>query len=138
MQFAFIVIAATCALLALAGAAYFALCVWAAGRFRRQRRTTASVDYEPPVSLMKSLKGLDPHMYAAFRSHCVFDYAEYELLFGVSDPGEPALELVKRLQGEFPQRKIRVIECPQNLGLNGKVSTLAQMLPQAKYEFVLI
>ena len=130
--------AAVCALLALAGAAYFALCVWAAGRFRREGRTRVRVDYEPPVSLMKSLKGLDPHMYAAFRSHCLFDYAEYELLFGVSDPNEPALELVKRLQQEFPQRKIRVIQCPQSLGLNGKVSTLAQMLPQAKYEHILI
>ena len=43
-------------------------------------------------------------MYAAFRSHCLQDYGEYELLFGVSDPNEPALELVKRLQQEFPQR----------------------------------
>ncbi|MGA9567620.1 MAG: bacteriohopanetetrol glucosamine biosynthesis glycosyltransferase HpnI [Candidatus Korobacteraceae bacterium] len=138
MQFVLIVIAEVCALLALAGAAYFALCVWAATRFRRQHRTTARVDYEPPVSLMKSLKGIDPHMYAAFRSHCLFDYTEYELLFGVSDPNEPAVELVRRLQKEFPNRQIRVIQCPQSLGLNGKVSTLAQVLPQAKYEHILI
>ena len=132
------VIAAVCALLALAGAAYFALCVWAAGRFRRERRHASCIDFEPPVSILKSLKGLDPHMYAAFRSHCLLDYAEYELLFGASDPAEPALELVIRLQREFPQRTIRVIPCPKSLGLNGKVSTLAQMLPQAKYKHILI
>ena len=63
---------------------------------------------------------------------------EYELLFGVSDPNEPALELVKRLQQEFPNRQIRAIQCPKSLGLNGKVSTLAQVLPQAKYEHILI
>ena len=28
--------------------------------------------------------------------------------------------------------------CPKSLGLNGKVSTLAQMLPEAKYEHILI
>jgi ceramide glucosyltransferase len=132
------VIAALCALLALAGAAYFALCVWAAGRFRRHTSQASRIDFEPPVSIMKSLKGLDPHMYAAFRSHCLFDYSEYELLFGVNDSGEPALELVTRLQREFPQRRIRVILCPKTLGLNGKVSTLAQMLPQAKHEHILI
>jgi ceramide glucosyltransferase len=77
-------------------------------------------------------------MYAAFCSHCLFDYDEYELLFGVNDPNEPALELVQRLQQEFPQRQIRIIHCLQNLGLNGKISTLAQMLPQAKYEYILI
>ena len=131
-------IAAVCALLALAGAAYFALCVWAARRFRRQGNLFSHVDFQPPVSIMKSLKGLDPHMYAAFRSHCRLDYPEYELLFGVHDRNEPALELVTRLQREFPYREIRVISCPQSLGLNGKVSTLSQMLSQAKYEHILI
>jgi ceramide glucosyltransferase len=138
MHLALILIAALCALLALAGAAYFALCVWAVGRFRREPGHASRIDFEPPVSIMKSLKGLDPHMYAAFRSHCLLDYAEYELLFGVSDPNEPALQLVAQLQRDFPQRKIRVIQCPKVLGLNGKVSTLAQMLPHARYEHILI
>ncbi len=127
-----------CALLALAGAAYFVLCVWAAGRFRSQAAQSVLRDFEPAVSILKSLKGLDPHMYAAFRSHCLFDYERYELLFGASDPDEPALALVERLQQEFPQRTIRVVHCPLSLGLNGKVSTLAQMLPQATHEHILI
>jgi ceramide glucosyltransferase len=136
MHLALHVIAAVCALLAIAGAAYFGLCIWAARRFRRMGRPVG--DCAPPVSLLKSLKGLDPHMYAAFRSHCVQDYGEYELLFGVSDPNDPALELVARLQREFPQRAVRVVACPTSLGLNGKVSTLAQLLPCAKYEHILI
>src|SRR5215472_13306041 len=138
MHLALTVIATLCALLALAGAAYFALCVWAAARFRREPGHASRIDFEPPVSIMKSLKGLDPHMYPAFRSHCLLDYAEYELLFGASDPTEPALELVARLQREFPNRRIRVVHCPKILGLNGKVSTFAQMLPQARYEHILI
>lgn len=138
MQSVLNVIAAICALLAVGGAAYFALCIWAAVRFRRERSRATRVDYEPPVSILKSLKGLDPYMYAAFRSHCLLDYVEYELLFGASDTDEPALELVKRLEQEFPQRTIRVIHCPRSMGRNGKVSTLAQMLPQAQYEHILI
>src|SRR6516162_2669867 len=138
MQLGFTVIAAVCALLALAGAAYFGMCIWAAGRFRRKNNAVKKKDFAPPVSLLKSLKGIDPHMYAAFRSHCLLDYAEYELLFGVSDPREPAVELVTRLQREFPNRRVRVVQCPMSLGLNGKVSTVAQMLPQARYEHVLI
>lgn len=138
MQFFVNLIAAVCALLGLAGSAYYALCTWAARRFRRQAKLVARADFAPPVSLLKSLKGLDPQMYAAFRSHCLFDYPEYELLFGASDPNEPALALVKRLREEFPERTIRVVECPLELGLNGKVSTLAQTLPAAKYEYILI
>ncbi|HEY4901473.1 MAG TPA: bacteriohopanetetrol glucosamine biosynthesis glycosyltransferase HpnI [Terriglobales bacterium] len=138
MHLALTVIAAVCALLALAGSAYFGLCVWAARRFRRKSSRVLRADFAPPVSLLKSLKGLDPHMYAAFRSHCLQDYGEYELLFGVSDPNDPALELVTRLQQEFPQRAVRAVPCPKSLGLNGKVSTLAQLLPQARHEHILI
>ena len=138
MHLALKVIAAVCALLAVAGAAYFGLCVWAARRFRRTCRTVACSDFAPPVSLLKSLKGLDPHMYAAFRSHCVQDYGEFELLFGVSYPNDPALALVARLQQEFPQRAVRVVACPESLGLNGKISTLAQTLPHARFEHILI
>jgi len=138
MALVHIVVAAVCALLGLAGAAYFGLCVWAAGRFRRQAKRAVHADFAPPVSVLKSLKGIDRHMYDAFCSHCRFDYDEYELLFGVSDLNEPALELVIRLQQVFPVRVIRVVECPLELGMNGKVSTLAQMLPHAKYEHVLI
>lgn len=138
MHLALKVIAAVCALLAVGGAGYFGLCIGAALRFRRGSRMAAPADFAPPVSLLKSLKGLDPHMYAAFRSHCVQDYGEYELLLGVSDPNDPALALVARLQKEFPQRQVRVVPCPKSLGLNGKVSALAQTLPHAQYEHILI
>ncbi len=77
-------------------------------------------------------------MYLAFRSHCLLDYGEYEVLFGVSDADDPALGLVEKLQEEFPLRQLRVVHCPEVLGLNGKVSNLAQMLPQARYEHIVI
>ena len=77
-------------------------------------------------------------MFVAFRSHCLLDYPEYEVLFGVNDPNDPALELVEKLREEFPQVKLQVVYCPQRLGLNGKVSNLAQMLPQARYEYIVI
>jgi ceramide glucosyltransferase len=131
-------VAVLCAVLALAGATYFALSIVAAERFQRERSHPREVRFTPPVSILRSLKGLDPHMYAAFRSHCLLDYPEYEVLFGVSDPGDPALALVEKLREEFPQAKLRVVHCPQSLGLNGKVSNLAQMLPQARYEYIII
>ncbi len=91
------------------------------------------------VSILKSLKGLDPGMLDAFRSHCRQSYrGEYELLFGVSDPKEPALAAVLELKREFPDHAIRIIKCPRRLGTNGKVSTLVQMVPEARYGFLLI
>jgi ceramide glucosyltransferase len=138
MHVALTLFGALCALLALAGTAYYGLCIWAARRYLREKARAPRRHFTPPVSILKSLKGLDPQMYAAFRSHCLLEYPEYEVLFGVNDPHDPALELVRKLQEEFPTRHLRIAYCPLQLGLNGKVSNLAQMLPQARFEHVLI
>src|ERR1035437_10254186 len=124
--------------LAVAGMGYFLAALVAARVFVAERRGRAAV-FAPGVSVLKSLKGLDPGMIDAFRSHCRQSYAgEFELLFGVSSLADPAAAAVEQLKTEFPQRSIRLIECPQRLGTNGKVSTLVQLAPHARHEFLLI
>jgi len=59
-------------------------------------------------------------MYESFRSHCLLDYPKYEMIFGVSEADDPAVELVRRLQVEFPQRAIHLVVCTMNLGANRK------------------
>ncbi len=121
----------------VAGIGYYSLSIWSALKYLRLRRPLSS-SFRPPVSILKPLKGADPQMYEAFRSHCVQDYPEYEIIFGVSDPDDPAIALVERLQSEFPSRPIRLMVCPQVLGTNVKVSNLVQMLPQARHEYLVV
>jgi ceramide glucosyltransferase len=92
----------------------------------------------PPVSILKPLKGTDPDIYESFRSHCLQDYPEYEIIFGVSDANDLAIESVKRLQREFPERGIQCVVCPKILGANVKVSNLVQMLAAANYEHLIV
>jgi ceramide glucosyltransferase len=78
-------------------------------------------------------------MIDAFRSHCRQTYAgEYELLFGVSSLSDPAASAVEQLGLEFPDKSIQLIECPNRLGTNGKVSTLVQLATHARYSYLLI
>src|SRR6202012_3783670 len=87
----------------------------------------------------KPLKGTDPRMYAGFVSHCRQQYAgEWELLFGVGSMEDAAVADVARLRVEYPEANIRLVECAQRLGANGKVSTLAQLLPHASFEHVVV
>ena len=127
---------------AAASIAYYVLCLWSAEAFLEDA-TAASQDLLasrslPPVSILKPLKGTDLEMYENFRSHCWQDYPAYEILFGVSDPEDPAIPFVERLQAEFPQHEIRLLHCPAKLGANVKVSTLAQMLPHARNRFLIV
>ena len=124
--------------LAVAGMGYF-LTAMAAARVFLHQRQAARASFAPGVSILKSLKGLDPGMMDAFRSHCRQSYAgEFELLFGVASLDDPAAAAVEQLQAEFPERAIRLVECPQRLGANGKVSTLAQLVRHAQHDFLLI
>src|SRR4249919_2496527 len=113
--------------LAVCGMGFYLLCLWSARSFQRtSSRQGAAVT--PPVTILKPLRGVDPQMYESFRSHCVQDYPEYEIIFGVSEPDDPAVEAVHRLMREFPSCKIRLLVCPEVLGNNRKTSNLVQML----------
>ncbi len=124
--------------LTVAGMGYYLAAMVAARIFLAGRRAQPA-HFAPGVSILKSLKGLDPGMIDAFRSHCRQSYAgEYELLFGVSSLSDPAVSAVEQLRQEFPDKSIRLIECPERLGTNGKVSTLVQLANHARHEYLLI
>ncbi len=124
--------------LTVAGIGYFLAALIAARVFLSARRASLPA-FAPAVSILKSLKGLDPGMIDAFHSHCRQTYAgQYELLFGVSSLDDPAVAAVEQLQHEFPARSVRLVECPARLGANGKVSTLVQLAAHARYAFLLI
>jgi ceramide glucosyltransferase len=124
--------------LAVAGMGYFLAAILAARIFIAQRRAAIPA-FAPGVSILKSLKGLDPGMMDAFRSHCRQNYTgEYELLFGASSLDDPAVAAVEQLKLEFPALAIQLVECPARLGTNGKVSTLTQLATHARYDFLLI
>jgi len=105
--------------------------------FKHNRKSKIEFSF-PPVSILKPLKGADPEMWESFRSHAEQDYKEFELLFGVSDPADPACEFVRKLQAAHPERRIRLLVCDRILGSNVKVSTLAQMAPNAAHDILLV
>ena len=119
--------------------AYYALCLWSAAKFLRQRKA-AGEGARPtqPVSVLKPLRGTDPEMYESFRSQCLQDYPEYEIIFGVSDANDPAIQLVEQLKAEFPHHAIRLMICPEKLGNNIKVSNLAHIVRQAHHEYLIV
>jgi ceramide glucosyltransferase len=124
--------------LTVAGIGYFLAAIVAARVFLVERRGPLTA-FAPGVSVLKSLKGIDPGMMNAFRSHCRQSYTgEFELLFGVASLDDPATAAVAQLQAEFPQLSIQLVECPERLGTNGKVSTLTQLAQHARFDFLLI
>ena len=121
------------------GIGYDAIVLISALRFTlRRRKPRLTPAMLSPVSLLKPLYGADPQGYESLKSYCVQDYPKFEILFGVGDPSDPAVGLVARLLQEHPDLPARLVVCPLKLGQNLKVSTLVQMLPEARFSHLLI
>lgn len=126
----------------VASIGYCLLATSAAIRFARQSKFRVGAANDaidlPPVSHLKPLKGADPEMYEALRSHCLQDYPQYEMLCGVTEADDPAVPVVEKLIREFPAAKIRLVLCDKRLGANGKVSSLIQLAASANAEFLVV
>ena len=120
-------------LIFLPAAAYQLLAISAEVLHLRRRAATPLPALTIPVSVLKPLRGLDPNSYPAFVSQIHQDYpAQFEVIFGATDPADPALSYVEKLRREFPNAPIRIVtggpETP-----NGKVGLLQELSRHARY-----
>jgi ceramide glucosyltransferase len=123
------------ALPALAATAYYLLALVAAARWQKRQAPRASGRL--PVSILKPLHGRDPRLYEALRSHATQNYPEFEILFGTTDPHDPALADAERLRAEFPALAI-AISVVKTDAPNAKVGVLAELSRRARYPVLLV
>lgn len=102
------------------------------------RRRRNLPDYTPAVTIFKPLKGVDEDLEANLRSFFQLDYPTYQLLFGVADANDPAVEVVKLLLAEFPEHDAQLVVGSPVFGLNPKVENLAAMDRFRKHQVILI
>lgn len=91
----------------------------------------------PRISILKPVHGRDPRFYDAILSHAVQDYGEFEILFGVSDPRDAAIEDIERLKREFPSIPISVHVVATDAP-NRKVGVLAELARRARHPVLVI
>lgn len=103
----------------------------------RRRRDPEARGRPPAVSILKPVRGLDPAFREAIRSHAQQDYPQFEILFGVADLKDAAVEEIRGLAREFPQVAIRLIEC-KTAAPNGKVGVLADLAAAARFDVLLV
>ncbi len=120
---------------AIAAAAYYCLVMIAAARWRPVR--AASPSPLPPLSILKPIHGRDPRFYEAILSHAAQDYPEFEILFGMNTPDDPALQDIERLRREFPSLRIEIAIVPTTAP-NAKVGVLEELARRARHGVFLV
>jgi len=117
---------------------YFTLVIVSTVRFFLASSSDERAGFQPPVSNLKPVRGLDPDAYENFASFCQQDYPNYEILFCVSDTTEPALPVLQQLVRNFPDRQIRIVIGSGREAANDKVAKLARLTDEAAYEHLVI
>ena len=92
----------------------------------------------PPVTILKPLCGDEPLLEEALVSCFEQDYPQFQIVFGIQNPNDPALGVVRRLCERYPARDVAVVVDPTPHGSNRKVANLINMLPSAKQDIVVI
>ena len=115
---------------------YQLLQIVAARRFLlRSRRLPTG--YTPPITVLKPLKGPGVELATNLETFCRQDYPEYQIVFGVEDAGDPAVDIVRSLMRRFPDRDI-TLSVGDEEGANRKVASLVHMMRHARHDVLAI
>jgi ceramide glucosyltransferase len=126
--------------LTLFAAAYALIALFCRPRTYRlaTRAGLASAPTQQPVTVLKPLCGDEPRLEENLVTLCEQSYPEYQLLFGVRDPLDPAIAVVERLKARYPQRDIQLVVDSRLHGTNFKVSNLINIESRARHPWLVL
>jgi ceramide glucosyltransferase len=132
-----------CAGISIVGIILYLLQVGATYSLMREKKEDGrtaieEMNYSPPVSILKPLKGLDDNLFDNLASFCTQNYPSYEVLFCLQDFNDPAYKVAKKVQDKFPGRNISLVVEKCIVGLNPKVNNLIPAYRKASHPYVLI
>jgi len=117
------------------------LAILAIALFRFRRPVPASsvsfIDL-PPVTLLKPLCGLEPNLRENLASFFDQQYPSFEIIFGMRDDTDPALQVLRSVQRDFPAVPVKVVFSGNPQWPNAKVWSLEKMCAQARHPYLVI
>ena len=129
-------IADICAVLAVFGVVQSLFGWFAVFRFSRAPEAIPSV--RPGVTVLRPMCGIEPLLEEALVSCFSQDYPDYQIVFGIQDPLDPALAVLERVRARFPERDVAIVVDSTPHGQNRKVANLINMMPAAKHDVLVI
>jgi len=121
----------------IGGSVYGILCALAVFAFRA-RKIPSNPAFNPPVSILKPVYGLEKNLSENLRSACELDYPNYEVVLSAQRLDEPALPIMHQLAIEFGDKRVRVAVAASQPKMNGKVQNLEIGLAASRYDILVI
>jgi ceramide glucosyltransferase len=94
---------------------------------------------KPPISVLKPLCGHDDGLEENLRSFVTQDYPEYEVLFGVHRPDDPAVAVAEKIIAELSGRiGARLVITGESPIPNAKAFSLNRLVREARYDVLVM
>jgi ceramide glucosyltransferase len=124
--------------LAIFGCLYAVLAAASVRALRPDRSRLANAS-APRVSVLKPLHGAEPGLVENLASFIEQSYAgRIEILFGVQDPHDPAIDIVRELIRRYPDATLKLVVNDTRHGANLKVCNLANLAAAATGEILVL
>ncbi|MGD1704333.1 glycosyltransferase [Dapis sp. BLCC M229] len=129
-----------CLIPILGGSIYSILSVWTTRHFFKKSipDINATEKFNPPVTVLKPVRGIEKDLKSNLRTIAVQDWPEYQVIYSVQDPQDSALPILQDIQLEIGSQKISVVIDNKEAGANGKVNNLLGAIAEARHDTIII
>jgi ceramide glucosyltransferase len=125
------------AAVAVIGIGYTLLAAALVGRFMQAPQKT--MRHSLPVTILKPLHRGEPDLAQNLETFFTQAYdGPVQIIFGVHDEADPAIEVVRGLQARYPQADTAIVADTALYGANAKVSNLINMVPLARHDTLVL
>lgn len=122
----------------LYGLAWLLVMGWCVWQRRMTRRAADAGAERVGVSILKPLCGADDELERNLTSFFRLDHGPLQLIFGIADPADPALDIVRRLTRRHPDRDVAIVVGVSTDAASPKVGLMEVLLPHACHDIVLL
>jgi len=123
--------------IAVVGTAYTFVAALLAVRFMQS--DDGANAHSPAVTILKPLHQGEPDLSRNLETFFAQHYSgSLQIVFGVHDEEDPAVEVVRALQAKYPHCDTVIVADRARYGANAKVSNLINMLPAARHETLVL
>lgn len=121
---------------------FLGMAIVASARYRawaaKARSAADNVADLPPITVLKPLYGTEPRLSENLASFFEQDYPDFEIIFGVRDATDGAIQVVEQLRARYPQVNSRIVVSGPPSWPSAKVFSLEKMLAVTTNKFLVI
>lgn len=104
----------------------------------RRRAPPPLPEGAPRVSIVKPIAGLDDDLAGNLGSFASLDYPDYEILFGIASPDDPAVPVVRSFIAAHPTLKAELVWTDPDAALNPKVAQLIGLTRRCRGSVIVV